>query len=617
MRPSPMILFVRALAPAGILFLLPATVSPFAQAGEPQQVELRSRTASDVAVWVDKLIAKELHKTGTDLAPQTSDEDFLRRVTLDLAGRLPVPAESTLFGIDPNPRKRMKLIDRLVASDQFAENWARYWRDVIFFRATDKRSRRAQRTFELWMTEQLRQNQGWDEITTALLTATGDVTENGETALLFAHGGQARELAAETSRIFLGIQIQCANCHDHPNDVWKREQFHQLAAYFPRIRIRRNQDSDRRSFEVVSLDINRRRRGFPKPAVLMRRLDANNDGKLTRTETKDSPIGKVFDRLLRRADTDQDQVLSIAELKKVRPPNNRRRGTIEYFMPDLSDPSSRGRRIDPVFFVDQSSPQRDLKDVERREALARSVTSTKNPWFARAFVNRIWAELLGEGFYMPVDDIGPERDAAFPEVLDLLSAGFTANSHDIKWLFRTIAGTDAYQREIRARDASDTTPPFASAVPIRLRADQIYNAMTNALGVQDAGRQRRKRRPAGPNGRNRSPRARFAALFGFDPSTPQQDTTGTIPQALFMMNSELVNNRIRSDRNTRLGQILRRFDDNTIAVSELYLQVLVREPSEKELKISVEYIRQVNDRQEAFEDLMWSLLNSSEFLTKR
>ena len=104
------------------------------------------------------------------------------------------------------------------------------------------------------MTEQLHNGVSWDKITTELITATGNVREEGQTALIFAHQGNAEEIAAEASRIFLGIQIQCANCHDHPTDEWKREQFHQLAAFFPRVRVRVIKDTKPRTFEVVSFN---------------------------------------------------------------------------------------------------------------------------------------------------------------------------------------------------------------------------------------------------------------------------------------------------------------------------------------------------------------------------
>ena len=113
------------------------------------------------------------------------------------------------------------------------------------------------------------------------------------------------------------------------------------------------------------------------------------------------------------------------------------------------------------------------------------MTSPDNPWFARAFVNRVWAQLMGEGFVMPVDDMGPERTPRNPEVLEALAGGFTASGYDVKWLLRTIANTEAYQRKIRPRPVSENPPVFASACPTKLRADQLYDAITRILGVEE------------------------------------------------------------------------------------------------------------------------------------
>ena len=579
--------------------------------------------AKSVAKQVDRLIEKEVRDSKARVAPRTSDEDFLRRITFDLAGTTPSPREVTLFGLSPSSNKRSKQIEKLLASDEYATNWARYWRDVIFTRATNMRVLQVQRPFEEWMTEHLKSNSGWDEIATEIVTATGDIRDSGETALIFAQEGQASEIAAETSRIFLGIQLQCANCHDHPWDSWKRDQFHELTAFFPRIGLRPIREEMRTvSYEVVSVDQQRRRRGgqlLENAERLIRLLDRNRDGKVTKAEAARAPqFARIFDRILPAADKNGDKALSLSELKKAPSPmpNRPGRGASEHFMPDLDNPTSEGTQMNPKFFVTGQKARTSMTDIERRTVLSRYLTATNNEWFAKAFVNRIWGEMLGEGFYMPIDDIGPERSASYPEVLELLSNGFAASGYDIKWLFRTIANTETYQREIRAADPTGATPPFASATPTRLRADQLYTAIFKVLGIDEsqvrgAGGQMNYR------SRRRSPRFGFNQIFGFDPSTPQEDLLGNVPQALFMMNSPGINSLIRANGRTKLAQIIRKYDDDEDAINELYLQVLAREPSSKEMQITTGYIKNVGDRGEAYEDLLWSLLNSSEFISKR
>ncbi|MFP6768482.1 MAG: DUF1553 domain-containing protein [Planctomycetaceae bacterium] len=586
-------------------------------------------STSDVATRIDRLIDAELTAANATPAPVTSDFDFLRRITLDLSGRLPSPRAVTLFGLNPDSDKRARLVSQLLESSDFSRVQAKYWRDVIFSRATEVRSRLMLPAFEQWMTEQFEERRGWNEIATSLLTASGDVRENGATALIFAQGGTAAELAAETSRIFLGIQIQCANCHDHPTDRWNRTQFHQLAAFFPRVRVRPIRDSSPRSFEVVSLDVNPRSRSrrsnpFQDSDRIFRQLDRNRDGRLVKREVVNSRLNRVFDRLLEQGDKNKDRGLSLAELRAMPQPGNasNRRLEIEHFMPDLENPASRGTQMKPVFFATRGRASEELSDLKRRQLLADYVTSSSNPWFARAMVNRTWSVLLGEGFSMPIDDLGPEREIAHPDVFELLCRDFVDNDYDIRRLVQVITGTQAYQRQIRDRDVADTAPPFAATSPTRLRADQLYDSLLAVFGSDVSRRSRSSRSSSGSTKsrrRRNSPQGRnlVLSLFGFDPSTPQEDISGTVPQALFMMNSPLINTMIRAAGNTKLAGILERFSDDDEAVSEVYLLVLSREPTANELKICREYLAEVGGRGEAFEDLMWSLVNSSEFRSRR
>ena len=243
-----------------------------------------------VAAEVDRQILAELQKANVQVAERCSDEDFLRRVSLDITGQLPSPADVIAFRTDTNPDKRSLLIDRLIGSSEFGVNWARYWRDVIYIRATEQRSRFNQEEFTTWMAGQWNTGVGWDATVSAMLTAAGNVEEHPETALIFAQGATPEDVAAEACRVFLGIQLQCANCHDHPSDVWKREQFHQLVAYFPRISERRMMDG-KPVFEIVSVNTENNRGEFMRehPELFIARFDRNNDHKLSKEELTSGP----------------------------------------------------------------------------------------------------------------------------------------------------------------------------------------------------------------------------------------------------------------------------------------------------------------------------------------
>jgi hypothetical protein len=263
------------------------------------------------------------------------------------------------------------------------------------------------------------------------------------------------------------------------------------------------------------------------------------------------------------------------------------------------------------------------------------VTGQDNPWFAKAYVNRVRYVLMGDGFYNPVDDMGPERTARAEEVLNALAENFAKGGYDTRWLFRTILNSRAYQREVRSTYTATGRTPFASVCPSRLRADQILDSLSQVLNLPLDGRPRGgndgpavkkgaltkelKEAAGKAKGMQRGGGARglFNTLFGVDPSTPYDDVLGTIPQALYLMNSPQINNAIRANSKTVLGQILASTPNNRLALNALYIRTLAREPTAKEVQICGRYIERVGNRQEAFEDIFWSLINTTEFITRR
>lgn len=593
----------------------------------------RPPTPAETAATVDALMADEFHRVGVEVAARCNDADFLRRISLDILGQIPTPASLRSFLADTSPTKREALVTQLLEREAYGENWARYWRDVVYS-TTELRGRIGQPQFEAWIGEQLNTDQGWDRVATAMITATGKSTEHGETAIFAAHQAQPEEVAAEVSRIFLGIQLQCANCHNHPTDIWKREQFHELAAYFPRVTYQLTRTGDGPQVEIASLAPARERgRAFFRehPDQLFRRFDDNHDQRLTKAEVQAvaermgegaKQFARQFDRLLKLADRDQDQQLSLEELKAVPMPNRPGRGRIEHHMPDLNQPGSEGAVMHPRFFVNQSSPGEQRSDDERRSELARQLTSTENPWFARAFVNRIWTELLGDGFYTPVDDLGPTRTARFPAVLDQLAADFVRNQHQPKWLIETIIRTAAYQRALGDSPTAEESLPFQSASATRLRADQVFDSLLQALSEPEDDA-RRLARQAAQNAKNKTGaggpagmRIRFDRTFGVDPSTPKADVITSVPQALVLMNGQPLRQAISAKGRGRLSQLLRSQSQDAAVVDELFASVLCRMPTASETEQALAHVGQVG-REVGFEDLYWALLNTTEFVSRR
>lgn len=568
--------------------------------------------SAETAAEVDRLILSAAETSGFQ---PIDDAAFLRRVSLDLVGRPPTAGEVTTFGLSPAADKRRVMVERLLQSDGYAANWSHYWRDVMLLRATNVRANLVRPAFEEWMTANLSQNRSWDAIVTDLLTANGTVNDNGSAALIFAHEGEPEEIAAEASRLFLGIQIQCANCHDHPWDRWKREQFHEFAAFFPRVSVRRDPASDRMfDYVIASVDRDRsRRQGVSQ--FLLTRLDRNRDGILSESEAKGSPLERLLAGQAKDyIDKNGDGRLSIQEISTAQPPDNNRpgQGAIEHYMADLSDPGSEGTRIDPAFFISGTEIRSGQNDLARRKAVAGMITAPSNPWFAKAIVNRLWGELTGSAFYTPVDDLGPDRHAEYPEVLDLLCSGFVAHGYDLQWLFRTITATQFYQRPV------DTSADgFVRLEPVRLRADQFYDALCQTLNVTALPLRFTGRRTPYLGSQDQG-RLQFEATFQFDPSTPRSDLTGNIPEALFMMNSPQLHAFVQADSpNSTIARISRQVLGDEDVIRELYVSTLSREPTEKEVSICLKYVNEAPSRREGLEDVLWSLLNTSEFQSRR
>jgi hypothetical protein len=502
---------------------------------------------------IDRLVSKGLKDAKLEPAALTSDEQFIRRVYLDLTGKLPLPADIAEFAGDRGPDKRAKLIDKLLDSDDYSKHFAKYWREVFGgARLTDFRARIFQRHFELWLTEQFKTNQKWDKIAGDLLTASGtiridDSSKNGQLFFLVSRtGADARtELAAETSRIFLGIQIQCAQCHDHPSDVWKRPQFHEFAAYFARFR-------QRPVFE---------------------------EKKIVGAALASLPFG-------------------------------------EHRMPDKDDPK-KGTTITPKF-LDGKAPSKVGKDEERRASLAASIVSKDNPWFAGAFVNRTWGLLLGQSFYTPIDDLGPMKEAVLPDVLVRVAASFRGSDYDIKELLRDIMNSETYQRQVRPGESIDSHLVFSGAKATRMSADDLWNVLTGTLGSLSGGGF------GGGKGFGFPGKGGFGGLegtfkseFSFDPSTRAEEIEGSVSQALLLMNNPTIQGKISAKGTNLLGRILSSHADDGDAIKTVYLRTLARRPTDRELERCRDHLNAVKDRNEAFEDILWALINSTEYQTRR
>jgi hypothetical protein len=273
----------------------------------------------------------------------------------------------------------------------------------------------------------------------------------------------------------------------------------------------------------------------------------------------------------------------------------------------------------PAFLVhDESDPRIGKDDAERRGRLADWVTSRDNPWFAKSYTNRIWGRLMGRGFYEPLDDLGNSQTPMWSDVHDALAGHFAATGYDIKDLFRLITSTEAYAAGLRMDTI--TAEGQVAEDPLRLRGDEVFAALTVGIGLPNV-----KPQAVAPTGAVRFPpppastRDLVNAAFGTDPSLMPLDAPRTMAQALWMMNNEQLQKQIDAapESGTMLARLLAETNDDRAACERLYERVLARKPTAEETRIAIEHVGKLGDRRAAFEDLLWSLVNSAEFTTRR
>jgi hypothetical protein len=511
---------------------------------------------------IDRLLQAEFKESSlAALSPESTDEQFLRRIRLDLTGRLPAADEIEEFLADKDPEKRARWIDRLLDSEEYARHWARYWREAITA-VEAPFGDSVVKEFEDWLCDQIHQNKNWGEVVRALMTAQGELRkdkgkDNGALFFLARHNGPDGDnvRASETVRLFLGIQIQCAQCHnDRRTGLWKQVQFHEMAGFFARMGI------------------------------------GGSSGQFIKATTKNNG---------------------------------------EHLMPDRTDPKL--AYITLPKFLDGKAPEEGLGDRERREALATFLTAEDNYWFSAAFVNRIWSELLGQGFYERVDDLGPKSPVVFPAVASRLAASFRGTGYDTRALIRAIVNSQAYQRQDRLGKTLEEHLKFTAVYPANLRAEVLWQALAGVLGPL----------PEGPQGLDS-----FMSEFDFDPSLKADEVSGSITQALWLLNSPVLNDRVKAQdyrlapprrnpkekekkpaeytgpRPTLLKALLAEYgDEDPAVVNALYLHTLARRPTERERATCQQYLEDSRKgsiaRTEAFEDILKALINSTEFQKKR
>ncbi|REK11476.1 MAG: DUF1549 domain-containing protein [Planctomycetota bacterium] len=544
------------------LCLAVATLPRLTIAAEPASLEVSPHR--QIAL-IDKHI--ERHWEASDVVPsrEADDGEFCRRVFLDLLGRIPSVDELERFFSDSTVERRGKLVDRLLGDayiEEYALNWTTVWTNLLIGRSggMDRRSLVNRAGLEQSLRRALQRNMPYDQMVHELIAAKG-VSKPGEedfngfvNFLADKLQENAVQATAKSAQLFLGLQIQCTQCHNHPFNDWKQNQFWEMNAFFRQTRALRRfgEGRDIESIELVNQDFageNNR----PEEAVLFYEL---------------------------------------------------RNGLTKAAYPVFVD----GTKLD--------SDSGFVEDVDRRGALADLMISSE--YLAPALVNRMWAHFLGYGFTKPVDDMGPHNPPSHPELLAELAEEFRLNSYDLKQLMRWIVLSRPYglsSRMTRRNEQDDpalgTRPLFSHFYLRQMRAEELYESLLVATEADRAATSYAER-----EANKRRWLEQFTLAFGTDDNAETTTFNGTIPQTLMMMNGDLVEKATSLEEGSFLdrlaGDTKRHRADK---VTHLYLAALSRRPTRSEVALygRLYRLRDGNEAQ-ALQDLWWAVLNSNEFI---
>ncbi len=541
---------------------LPGTEQPVIEKVSPDLKALSFDPSSDLEVV--SFINQELRKTLDDHdvrpSPRSEETEWIRRVHLDLAGRIPTSLEVETFLNQTDPNKRALLLDSLLESRDFASHFATIWTTLLVGRSTDRVINR--KALYTYLENQFGNNQPWSETVTDLITAEGPAHQSGPTNFLLAHlNNEAVPATAMTARIFLCQQIQCTQCHRHPTAKdWGQEKFWEFNAFFQKTSVKQQMFVDEKT-------------GQTKQTLELVEADSSQ--------------------------LEPSYYLDLRGVMKVAYP-----------------------RFDEV----EIHPEENLT---LRDQLAQLLTSEDDSQLAKAFVNRSWLHFFGHAFTRQVDDMGPHHQTSHPELLDGVSKAFASNQYDVRRLIRWICLSDAYhytstpiaENKIDDPDAGET-PLFSRMYLKPLSPEQIFNSLMVASGVSP---DERRHRGSTFAQREEWMQQFFSALEN-EENGELSTFDGSLSQTLMMMNGELIQKAIDPQTGHVLREILSdRNKSETDRIQDLCLAALSRYPTKQELesirKMLRNNLRQRTSRNvpshvaytEAFRDVYWAYLNSSEF----
>ena len=518
-----------------------------------------SSADSSILEKIDESIAQVWEANSVKPSEAASDEEWCRRVFLDLLGRIPTFDELTAYVNDKSDSRKKTLVESLIYSDkyteEFARNWTSIWSNLLIGRTggNDNNSMISRDGMQKYLRDSFARGKPYDQFVRELITATGTTQPgssefNGATNFLIdkVNADNAAQATAATSQIFLGLQVQCTQCHNHPFNDWKQQKYWEMNAFFRQARAFRG------------------------------RTDA------------DSPIL-----------ADQDYSGESGNIEEADLFFELRNGLLKVAYPVFID----GSEIPKSGYVNV---------VNRRDELSKRVIGS--PFFAKAIVNRVWAYFLGYGFTKPIDDLGPHNIPSHPELLDYLAEEFVKSGYDLRQLMTWVVMSRPYSLTSACNASNQLDDPALGQQPKfshfylrQMSAEQLYESMLVLTGTAatDLSFEEQEAR------RNRWLR-QFTTTFGTDDGGESTTFNGTIPQILMMFNGEMTRTAT-AGAGTLIEQAMAK--NGAESVRYLFVSGLGRQPTREESKVAQALLEsRKGDRLEALKDLWWVILNSNEFI---
>lgn len=527
-----------------------------------------SRASSDEAIveQIDFYIEQGWRDFEIEPSKPASDGEWCRRVFLDVLGRVPSTEEAVAFIDDKSNYKKKKLVESLLYDDEyteeFARNWTTVWTNLLIGRTggTGNNSMVSREGMQKYLRDSFAREKPYDKMCHELVTATGTTTPgdeqfNGAVNFLIdkVNNEQASQATAATTRLFLGLQVQCTQCHNHPFNDWKQQKYWETNAFFRQFRAFRGEIRvrDGGAAELVDQDF------------------AGETG-------RNPHAAEIF--------------------------YEKRNGLVSVAYPVFVD----GTEIDRSGYVNVTN---------RRQKFAKLMI--ESPYFSKTMANRTWAHFLGYGFTSPVDDLGPHNIPTNPALLDYLASEFQNSDFDFRRLVYWVTLSRPYQLSSQSNKSNAEDDPMLGQSPrfshfyIRqMQAEQLYESLLIATQAsQSRGSYEEQERI-----KSRWLQ-QFSRAFGNDEGQEATSFNGTIPQVLMMFNGEMVRQAISTTKGSLIDELTESGNSFPACVDHLFWATLTREPSSSEKNMAKSFLAaRRGDAKEALKDVSWVLLNTNEFI---